>query len=79
MICSGVFLVTYITLVCCEGPRRKHPTNLILGLLLVLSIGYMTSMLASFYDTKIVFMAAGITALVCFSIVLFASQTKVRN
>ena len=68
-----------MTLACCEGPRRKHPVNLILGLLLVLAIGYMTSMIASFYNTEIVFMAAGITALVCFSIILFASQTKVRS
>lgn len=77
MTCSGIFLVTYITLVCCEGPRRKHPLNLGLGLLLTLAVGYMTSMIASFHDTKVVFLAAGITALVCFSIVLFASQTKV--
>ena len=27
--CSAVFLVTYITLVCCPGVRRSYPANFI--------------------------------------------------
>ena len=33
----------------------------------------------SFYDTTIVFVAAGVTCLVCLSISLFAIQTKVKQ
>jgi len=72
----GTFLATFITLVCCEGPRRKHPFNLILTGVLTLAIGYMTAMIAARYKTEIVFFAAAITAAVCGSIIVFASQTK---
>lgn len=75
--CSyGTFMVTYLTLMCCEGVRRKHPINLVLTAMLTLSIGYMTAMIAARYDTMIVVMTAGITCICCASIIVFASQTK---
>lgn len=37
----------------------------------------MTATIASFYDTEIVLIAAGITAAVCLSISIFAIQTKI--
>ena len=42
-----------------------------------LSFSYMTGMIASFHNVQAVLIAAGITALVCVSISVFACQTKV--
>ena len=36
----GVFLVTYITLMCCGNVRRKHPWNMILLTLFVSGLGF---------------------------------------
>lgn len=72
----GVFLVTYISMVCCESVRRNYPGNIICLLLLTLSMGYMTAMISSFYNVNIVFLAALICTICCGSIMLFACQTK---
>lgn len=71
-----VFLVSLITLSCCGEFRRKHPWNLIALSILTLSLSYMVGMIASFYDTETVIMAVGITAVVCFTVVLFSLQSK---
>ncbi|MGH0171235.1 UNVERIFIED_CONTAM: hypothetical protein FKN15_065174 [Acipenser sinensis] len=44
--------------------------------ILTLSMSYMVGMIASFYDTDSVVMAVGITAVVCFTVVLFSLQSK---
>ncbi|XP_069771089.1 protein lifeguard 1-like [Narcine bancroftii] len=72
----GVFFVSLIALSCCGEFRRKHPWNLIALSILTLSMSYMVGMIASFYDTDSVVMAVGITAAVCFTVVLFSMQTK---
>lgn len=72
----GVFLVTYITLVCCSGVRRRWPGNFIMLGIFTLSLSYMTGTIASTYDTDIVIMTVGITCAICFLITLFATQTK---
>lgn len=46
---------------------------------LTLSLSYMVGMIASFYDTDTVIMAVGITAVVCFSVVLFSLQVGTHN
>ncbi|CAG0892174.1 unnamed protein product [Cyprideis torosa] len=71
-----IFLVTYITIVCCESVRRKHPTNLIVLAVFTLALGFMTAMISSFHDTRIVFYTMGITAIVVFAVTIFAMQTK---
>ncbi|XP_064595352.1 protein lifeguard 3-like isoform X2 [Liolophura sinensis] len=73
----ATFLVTYITLVCCPGVRRKYPGNFICLAVFTLAFSYMTGTIASFHDTMIVLYAAGITTAVCLSITLFAIQTKI--
>ncbi|TWW72926.1 transmembrane BAX inhibitor motif containing 1a [Takifugu flavidus] len=73
----AVYFITHIVLVCCSGPRRKHPWNLILLLLFTLALSYMTGTIASFYDTKVVFLAMAITAVVCICVTVFCFQTKV--
>ncbi|XP_051576186.1 glutamate receptor, ionotropic, N-methyl D-aspartate-associated protein 1b (glutamate binding) [Myxocyprinus asiaticus] len=71
-----VFLVPYITIICCGEFRRKHPWNLIALTILTLAISYMVGVISSFYDTDAVMMAVGITVLVCFTVVIFSLQTK---
>lgn len=76
--CSyAVYFIIHMVLVCCTGPRRKHPWNMILLLLFTLALSYMTGTISSFYDTKAVFLALGITAVVCIAVTVFCFQTKV--
>ncbi|CDQ82157.1 unnamed protein product [Oncorhynchus mykiss] len=72
----AIFFVSLITLSCCGEFRRKHPWNLVALSILTLSLSYMVGMIASFYDTETVIMAVGITAVVCFTVVLFSLQSK---
>ncbi|XP_005728462.1 glutamate receptor, ionotropic, N-methyl D-aspartate-associated protein 1a (glutamate binding) [Pundamilia nyererei] len=72
----AVFFVSLIVLSCCGDFRRKHPWNLVALSILTLSLSYMVGMIASFYDTDSVIMAVGITAVVCFTVVLFSLQSK---
>ncbi|KAI1891111.1 hypothetical protein AGOR_G00160600 [Albula goreensis] len=72
-----VFFGTYLTLVCCAGPRRLFPWNLILLAIFTLSLCYMTGTLSSFYNTKSVVLCIGITAMVCLCVTVFSFQTKV--
>ncbi|XP_074468711.1 glutamate receptor, ionotropic, N-methyl D-aspartate-associated protein 1a (glutamate binding) [Sebastes fasciatus] len=72
----AVFFVSLIVLSCCGEFRRKHPWNLVALSILTLSLSYMVGMIASFYDTETVIMAVGITAVVCFTVVLFSLQSK---
>ncbi|KAJ8273921.1 hypothetical protein GJAV_G00106950 [Gymnothorax javanicus] len=44
--------------------------------ILTLSLSYMVGMIASFYDTDTVIIAVGITAVVCFTVVIFSLQSK---
>ncbi|XP_012723821.1 protein lifeguard 3 [Fundulus heteroclitus] len=73
----AVYFITHLVLVCCKGPRRKFPWNLILLLVFTLALSYMTGTISSFYDTKSVFLALGITAVVCIAVTVFCFQTKV--
>uniref|UniRef100_A0A3B3ZBK3 Uncharacterized protein n=1 Tax=Periophthalmus magnuspinnatus TaxID=409849 RepID=A0A3B3ZBK3_9GOBI len=72
----AVFFVALIVLSCCGDFRRKHPWNLVALSILTLSLSYMLGMIASFYDTETVIIAVGITAVVCFTVVLFSLQSK---
>lgn len=47
--------------------------------ILTLSLSYMVGMVASFYNTDIVIMAVGITAVVCFTVVIFALQVGTHS
>ncbi|KAG9340804.1 hypothetical protein JZ751_019995 [Albula glossodonta] len=73
----AVYLVTHIVLVCCKGPRRRFPWNLILLAIFTLAMSYMTGTMSSYYDTKAVFLALGITVIVCIIVTMFCFQTKV--
>ncbi|XP_054828595.1 protein lifeguard 3-like [Eublepharis macularius] len=73
----GVFLVTYLVLACCEGPRRRFPWNIILLSIFTLALSFMTGTIASMYDTKAVILAMIITAIVAIIVTIFCFQTKV--
>ncbi|KAM7401189.1 hypothetical protein PAMA_005400 [Pampus argenteus] len=73
----AVYIVTHLVLVCCQGPRRKFPWNIILLLIFTLALSYMTGSISSYYDTKAVFLALVITAIVCIAVTVFCFQTKV--
>uniref|UniRef100_A0A3Q3MIG0 Transmembrane BAX inhibitor motif containing 1a n=1 Tax=Labrus bergylta TaxID=56723 RepID=A0A3Q3MIG0_9LABR len=59
----AVYFITHMVLVCCKGPRRKFPWNVILLLI--------------FVSHMAVFLALGITAVVCIAVTVFCFQTKV--
>lgn len=71
-----IFFVSLCVISCCGSVRRRHPWNLVALSVLTLSMSYMVGMIASFHDTDTVVMAVGITAVVCFTVVIFSMQTK---
>uniref|UniRef100_A0A8C6Y115 Transmembrane BAX inhibitor motif containing 1 n=1 Tax=Naja naja TaxID=35670 RepID=A0A8C6Y115_NAJNA len=73
----AVFLVTYLVLVCCEGPRRRFPWNLILLSVFTLAMGFMTGTIASMHETKAVILAMVITTVITITVTVFSFQTKV--
>ncbi|GAB6031888.1 transmembrane BAX inhibitor [Chamberlinius hualienensis] len=72
----AVFLVTYMTLVCCSSVRRRYPANVICLSIFTMSMAYMTGTITSFYDTQTVFIAAGMCAGVCLGITLLSMWSK---
>ncbi|XP_061675903.1 glutamate receptor, ionotropic, N-methyl D-aspartate-associated protein 1b (glutamate binding) [Syngnathoides biaculeatus] len=70
------FFVSTCAISCCGNLRRKHPWNLVALSVLTLSMSYMVGMIASYHETDIVVIALGITAVVCFTVVIFSLQTK---
>ncbi|NXP45257.1 LFG3 protein, partial [Heliornis fulica] len=75
----AVFLVTYLVLACCQGPRRRFPWNIILLTIFTLAMGLMTGTIASMYRTNAVLIAMLITAIVAIIVTIFCFQTKVRR
>ncbi|XP_039350833.1 protein lifeguard 3-like [Mauremys reevesii] len=73
----AVFLVTYLVLACCQGPRRRFPWNLILLSIFTLAMSFMAGTIASMYDTTAVLIAMVITAKVAIIVTVFCFQTKV--
>uniref|UniRef100_A0AAX7V860 Glutamate receptor, ionotropic, N-methyl D-aspartate-associated protein 1b (glutamate binding) n=1 Tax=Astatotilapia calliptera TaxID=8154 RepID=A0AAX7V860_ASTCA len=69
-----VFFVSICVISCCGNVRRRHPWNLVALSILTLSMSYMVGMIASFHETDSVIMAVGITAIVCFTVVIFSLQ-----
>ncbi|KER26706.1 hypothetical protein T265_06072 [Opisthorchis viverrini] len=74
---AATFLVTYITLVCCDNVRRRFPGNFIALSVFTLAFSYVAGTIASFHNTDSVLIAVGITAAVCLGISLFAIQTRI--
>ncbi|NXL98867.1 LFG3 protein, partial [Tyrannus savana] len=82
----AVFLVTYLVLVCCQGPRRRFPWNIILLSIFVSGLGLVegpgdcgVSSIHSMYQTNAVLIAMLITAIVAIIVTIFCFQTKARR
>ncbi|KAM9341925.1 protein lifeguard 3-like [Pholidichthys leucotaenia] len=72
-----VYFVVYCVLICCKEPRRRFPWNLVLLGVFTLALSFMAGAISSYYETKAVFLAMGITAVVCIAVTVFCFQTKV--
>ncbi|GMR45862.1 hypothetical protein PMAYCL1PPCAC_16057, partial [Pristionchus mayeri] len=72
----GVFFVTYLVLVCCEGVRRAFPMNLILTGVFTIASGFMTMCLSMQLSTESVLLALITTTVCCAIIIVFSIQTK---
>ncbi|NXC20478.1 LFG3 protein, partial [Corythaeola cristata] len=75
----AVFLVTYLVLACCQGPRRRFPWNIILLSIFVTRGDSGVPSVCSMYETKAVLIAMLITAIVAIIVTIFCFQTKVRR
>ncbi|KAK3919572.1 Protein lifeguard 1 [Frankliniella fusca] len=72
----AVMIVCLICMACCSSVRRKAPTNIIFLGIFTLAESFMLGTAAASFKSEEVVMAAGITAIVCFSLTIFALQTK---
>ncbi|XP_057707841.1 protein lifeguard 3-like [Corythoichthys intestinalis] len=72
-----VYFMVYCILLCCKEPRRRFPWNLVLLGVFTVALSYMSGTISSYYETKAVFLAMGITAVVCITVTVFCFQTKV--
>ncbi|TMS06883.1 Protein lifeguard 3 [Larimichthys crocea] len=72
-----VYFVVYCILVCCKEPRRRFPWNIVLLGVFTIALSYMTGTISSYYETTAVFIAIGVTAVVCIAVTIFCFQTKV--
>ncbi|XP_076015182.1 protein lifeguard 3-like [Genypterus blacodes] len=73
----AVYFLVYCILICCKKARRRVPWNFLLLGIFTLVLSYMSGTIASYYETKAVFIAIGITAVVCIAVTIFCFQTKV--
>ena len=76
----AAFVVSFasiIALACCGDLRRRFPVNFILLGVFTLAEALTMGIISAFYDTKIVVMAIGLTALICLALTAFAMQTKI--
>ncbi|NXN33229.1 LFG3 protein, partial [Nycticryphes semicollaris] len=71
----AVFLVTYLVLACCQGPRRRFPWNIILLSIFVSGLG----LVVGGPVTSAVLIAMLITAIVAIIVTIFCFQTKARK
>lgn len=72
-----IYFVVYCILVCCKEARRRFPWNLILLGVFTVALSYMSGTISSYYETKAVFIAMIITAIICVAVTIFCFQTKV--
>ncbi|TKS81787.1 Protein lifeguard 1 [Collichthys lucidus] len=72
----GVVLVLVLVLSCCNDVRRRVPFNFIALGLFTIAEGLMLGSVAAYFYTEAVLWAVAATALVSFSLTLFAVQSK---
>ena len=67
---------TMLAIFCCKDNAKIFPRNYILLAICTVAEGLMLGAVSAFYHTESVFIAAGLTLVVAFALILFASQTK---
>jgi FtsH-binding integral membrane protein len=67
---------TMIAIFCCKDNAKVFPRNYILLAICTLSEGLMLGVISAFYHTQSVFIAAGLTLVVAFALIVFSMQTK---
>lgn len=72
-----VYFTLYMVLTCCETVTRSYPANYICLAIVNLAFSCVCATISCQYSTWIVLVAAGITALVCMCVSIFAIQTKI--
>ncbi|CAG7838614.1 unnamed protein product [Allacma fusca] len=70
-------LVLVLIIVCSERARRKFPLNFFVLFAFTIVEGFLVGVVSSVYDTNSVLLAAAITTVICFSLTIFAFQTKI--
>ncbi|XP_072390015.1 protein lifeguard 1-like [Diabrotica undecimpunctata] len=71
----AIAVVTIIVLACCRNVRRKSPANYIFLFIFTIAESFSLASVASYYDVDIVAISAGVTAIVCLGLTLFAFLT----
>lgn len=75
----AAFAVSFAILmvIACMGElRRKHPHNLIALFAFTVAESLMLGVITVMFDTQIVMIAGGLTAVICIALTLFAMQTR---
>jgi len=73
----GIMIVCLIAMACCEGVRRKSPTNIIFLGIFTAAEGFMLGTICARFSSEAVLIAVGITAGVTLGLTIFAFQTKI--
>lgn len=76
---TAAFAISFallIVITCMDKLRRKHPHNIIILFVFTVAEALMLAAVTVMFDTKVVMIAGGITAVVCFALTLFAVQTR---
>ncbi|XP_039282457.1 protein lifeguard 2 [Nilaparvata lugens] len=68
----GVFLFSYLALVCYESVRRSFPMNFIFLVLLTVGMSFIASYATLQYGTRIILITAGLTCAVCITVTIIA-------
>lgn len=71
-----ILIIIPIVIICCRGIMRQVPQNYIILLIFTLAESYCIGFICSFYNPKIVFMAAFMTFVMVLSLTLYAINTN---
>ncbi|XP_075165033.1 protein lifeguard 2-like [Haematobia irritans] len=69
-------LIVVISMACCESARRSFPANFICLGIFTFAESFLVGAIAGRYNSEEVFIAIGITAILCLALTIFAMQTK---
>ncbi|KAL1516999.1 hypothetical protein ABEB36_000822 [Hypothenemus hampei] len=76
VILAVLFFVHTMIVFCYSKVTRQSPANYISFIIFTIVEGFLVGTISGFFDTNIVLLAAGVTAVVCLSLTIFAFQTK---